>query len=91
MTEIAHEIPDVYPTLGRIVHYVEIRPAFLKAHPDTSDARRWRAATLPAIVTYVGANGFVDLQVFGRHSVWSVHAVRFLADPQEDSWHWPAR
>jgi hypothetical protein len=90
--------PRITPTIGRIVHFVQKRPAPWQDQPATH---------LPAIITAVWGENCVNLQVFtdgfnsepsqGENvSPTAIHWVTSVslddsAEPQPRTWHWPER
>ena len=80
------------PTIGRIVHFVQKKPA---GYGD-------QLVHLPAIITAVWGDTCVNLQVFtdGTNSdEANVFPIKWItsstldesADPQPRTWHWPER
>ena len=80
------------PTIGRIVHYVQKKPA---VYGD-------QLVHLPAIITAVWGESCVNLQVFtdGTNSdeqnmapvKWVTSASLDASEnPQQRTWHWPER
>ena len=84
------------PTIGRIVHYVQEKPA----HYQPKEGPR-ALCHLPAIITAVWGDTCVNLQVFtdGTNShpdgtmgvVWETSRTLDEAGTQVGSWHWPER
>lgn len=81
------------PSIGRIVHYVQKKPA----HYGEG------VVHLPAIITAVWGDTCVNLHVFTdgsnsetdgtnyRNTKWITSATLDESGTQERSWHWPER
>lgn len=88
------------PTIGRIVHYVQVKPASFQ-NPD----QPVRVVHLPAIIIAVWTETCVNLQVFtdGSNSETGPSAnppsIKWITSatldanetPQPNTWHWPER
>lgn len=84
------------PTIGRIVHYVQRKPAIYQPKEGPVSL-----VHLPAIITAVWGDTCVNLQVFtdGTNSDdQNMSAVKWVTSSslddtgtQERSWHWPER
>ncbi len=87
------------PTIGRIVHYVQEKPA----QYQPADGPKLMVH-LPAIITAVWGDTCVNLQVFTDGSNSEIDGTNFRcckwvtsvslddsADPKARSWHWPER
>ena len=85
------------PTIGRIVHYVQEKPAAYQPKDGPK-----LMVHLPAIITAVWGDTCVNLQVFtdGTNSDdQNMAAVKWITSstldanetPQPRTWHWPER
>ena len=85
------------PTIGRIVHYVQEKPALYRLQDGPK-----QMVHLPAIITAVWGDTCVNLQVFtdGTNSEdMNMSPVKWVTsstldaseNPQPRTWHWPER
>lgn len=85
------------PSIGRIVHYVQEKPAAYQPPPGSTEPRAM--VHLPAIITAVWGGTCVNLQVFtdGTNSddqnmspvKWVTSSSLDEAGTQPRTWHWP--
>ncbi|OBF77051.1 hypothetical protein [Mycolicibacterium fortuitum] len=92
LPQLPPRIEDIrpVPTIGRIVHYTQERPMWMRVHTESPDALKWRPTTYPAIVTAVINDAdAVSLQVFAVEGVFPVVICPRADEPTEGHWHWP--
>jgi hypothetical protein len=70
------------PSIGRIVHYVAY---------GTPGGEYPEGAHRAAIITEVGANGFVGLCIMNPTGLFFTREVPFGRQNTPGSWHWPER
>lgn len=69
------------PSIGRIVHYVNLGDRDGKYPPETQ----------AALITKVNDDGTVDLKIFYRTGIFDRPRVAFSETPERGSWSWPPR
>jgi len=72
---------DIQPTVGRVVHYVNLGDKDGKYPPQT----------IAAMVTKVNEDGTVALKAFYPTGIFDMPAVPFSEEPARGHWSWPPR
>lgn len=74
-------MPDPQPTIGRIVHYVNLGDKDGRYPPETQ----------AALITGLNADGTASLKIFYRTGIFDIPAVPYSAEPARGHWSWPPR
>lgn len=74
------------PSVGRIVHYVSHGTP-----PREDGTQAYSSECRAAIITAVGAEGYVSLAVFNPTGMFFNERVRYDEQQAGGTWHWPER
>lgn len=74
-------IMDQKPSVGRIVHYVNLGDRDGKFPPKTQ----------AAVITGLNDDGSVDLKIFYRSGIFDRQRVAFSKIGERGCWNWPPR